>query len=312
MPAGEEAVDRANARRGLDGELGEAATCLHLARPRGRRLQGSHRGRPDGDHAAAGRAGGGHLDCRLVGHRPGLGVRRLAVLQGGEAGVEQDLCEGHAAQAQVAQDARRERSRGARHLCAPRLAGEDGLEGIERHVPGRVAVAHRPSVAAKDLVHGCLEVEVGQPEAGARDGAVERERRHEPCRAGRQRDGVAGGRVVPARPGRMAQLDDPRAAGQPRGQVEVERAMARVEAGQRGRHRGRGVDHEQVARGERAGQVAEPAVRQLATLGHEQPHVVARAALRLGRDVGLELVGQLEVERSKRAHAAAAATARAS
>ena len=43
------------------------------------------------------------------------------------------------------------------------------------------------------------------------------------------------------------------------------------EAGQRGRHRRAGVDHEEIAGGEERRQLPEPAVLELASRGHEQP-----------------------------------------
>ena len=109
------------------------------------------------------------------------------------------------------------------------------------------------------------------------------------------------------------ELDDPDVVVASRGrggEPQLELSAVAARRGQRGREGRRRVDHEQVAGREEARQVDEAGVldRRVGRVGDEQPHVVAAAAVRLGRLVRLEPVRQPERER---AHAETPTSSRA-
>ena len=108
----------------------------------------------------------------------------------------------------------------------------------------------------------------------------------EQARAGARRE-VGAQAVAPSR------LDHPPAVVQRGGDVQRRRAAVLVPGVQGGRHRGRGVDHHEVAGREEIGQVAEAMVRHPAGSADEQPHRVA------GRAAPLRGLPRLAVRRQR-------------
>ena len=149
-----------------------------------------------------------------------------------------------------------------------------------------------------------------EPRDEEADACVPRDELRRP--AGGQADLLAHGCAAERRVA-APELDDPDvvvAARGGRGEPELEPRAVRARRRERRRERRRRVDDDEIAWGEEARQVDEAGVldSRAGRVGDEQPDVVAAAAARLRRLVGLEPVGQLE---GQRAHADALTSSRA-
>jgi len=298
VPAGEEAVDGADAALGRHDERRPALAGRDRAVVARRRLERADHGRADGDHPASARVRRVDEPRRGGGDAVPLGAGRLALLERRDAGVEDDRGDGDAARDEGCDDPLAERTPGARHLGAPGLGGVDRLVGVERPLAVDVAIPDRPAVTGEVRLERRRHAQLRDPEP--RPGQIGGDERRDA--AARQREPLA--RPPRAERGAvLAELDEPVVGvGQRRGDVEVELGAVGAARAERRGHGRRRVDDEEVARHEHVRQVAgtEVAHPPGRPLGHEHPHLVALEPARLGRLVGLEALG--EDERLQRAH----------
>ena len=232
MPAGEQAVDDPHAARRGDDERGPPLPRLDAAVGARDGLQRAHDGRPDGDDAPAPAARG--LDeARGRGrHAEALGVRALAALGRGDAGVQDDRRDRHAARRQRGEDGRRHRAPGAGHLGAAGLGRVGRLVGRQRVGVGHVAVADRRPVAGQVGQQRLGQLQARGPQARA--GEVGRlERRAPAARPGRARR--RRGRRGRARPPRAARRPSDRRPPRAAASRGAARARCRRCAGRRAR-----------------------------------------------------------------------------
>ncbi len=266
-------------RSGAEDQAGPAGRGVHVARAVRHRLEGTHHRGPDGNHPASDAVGLVDQPGGGVGDREPLGLRGLVGLLAGDAGVEHERCDHHAAADQAHQDAFGQRSAGARHLGAAGPVCVHVLQVVQRHGGVQVAVADRAAVLAQ-VVDGVAPgrgnrapqpvlpgwVRLGHPEAEA---------------AGQAQD-LALGDVGGSGPVGTAYLDHPGAVVELGGDVHglAGAFPVQVDGGGKG---GGGVHHQQVAGTQLGGQVPDPAVGQQPGPRHQHLHRVSGEAAGLGR-----------------------------
>ena len=194
--------------------------------------------------------------------------------------MQRDRGEEDAARDELRHQLGRERPGRARHLGAAGVQGEDRLVRVEWELRTDVAVADRVAVPVEVLLERCSELEPSDhqaPLAGVGrdelDPAAVGQLETCPDRRRPQRGSLPGSQLE--RPGLSRELGR---------EMQLERLPLQPGGKGRGQRR-RGVDHEQVARPEDRGQVAEGAVREgaVGACRDEERDVVAPPAANLGR-----------------------------
>ena len=231
-----------------------------------------------------------------------LGVGGLAGLQRGDPGVQQDRCHADPLGDQPGQHLGRERPPGARHLGRARARWR---RRSGRRRSGSCRARSRSGWAVRGGPGSCAGARASRP---ATPTAGRRSRRDRGSRAPSSADPAAAGQVDVARP-RRRRGGPARRGGPPRSTgpraARSRGAPGRRPVGRRAVELGgqgpRGVDDDQVALVEEAGQLGEVGVheRPVRPGGHQHAHRVAGHAPALGRRRRLELGRQGEGERAQ-------------
>ena len=132
VEARQQAVDGAHRAVGLDHKVGPALAGAHAAVRAGGRLERAHHRGAHRDHAAAELAHEVHARGAEGGQPKPFGVRALARLERGHAGVEHERGHVDARGHQAGHELGGEGAAGARHLGAAGRVGVDRLIALER------------------------------------------------------------------------------------------------------------------------------------------------------------------------------------